>query len=143
VLKELYRLNKVDFKLGLEISNSIEASFQDANSSRDDLVDMIKYLDLKDRLEVAPSDQVVETLFGREFLQNTFFRDLRPGCQYHILKRATITTFNSGEYVYSYNQPSDKSSSRLPEFSSSSLVESAVSCREASVSRPTRKSWQC
>jgi hypothetical protein len=54
--------------------------------------------------------QVLSNLNGQDFLQNSFFKGITPLCQREILKYCDIRTFQVGEYVYSANQVSDKSS---------------------------------
>jgi len=101
-LGELYRLNKVDFKLASEISGCIQEVFAQQSHNREEFVGLTSHLNLSDKL------MVMESTFDRRFLSNSFFDRLSHEVQFELLKCCTPKTVKAGEYVYSHNQSSDK-----------------------------------
>ncbi len=110
VLGELSRLSLVNHDLLIEVSNTIEANYRNESLKKTgEWMDLAELVAMDEKAFVVSSDQMLNKLFGNDFLQNKLFTGLAGPCVLQMIQNCSRVHINPGETVYYEGQVSTRS----------------------------------
>lgn len=101
IIGELYNLRKIDKRLLLELSHSLEV----AHSAR--ITKYSNYFDLVDHVPNNYQLLMLNKIYDSSVLENRFFKGTESSFIIQVLRQIKIVKVSRGEFIYSANMPSN------------------------------------
>ena len=101
MLNELLSLRFVTKDLVQDISNNIEAIYRNESLRKThEWIDLTEMVGVEEKAVVRMAHQMLDKLFGHNFLQNKFFSNLPLASSLQMIQNCTRVHLNQGETVY-------------------------------------------